>query len=75
MLARWKNVLSATFFYNLARKRPNVFKWMVARGVTQLGKQYDEKHISRRITTRGTSGCAWSLTRISSARFVKAAFQ
>ena len=47
MLARWKNVLSATFFYNLARKRPNVFKWMVARGVrTQLGKQYDEKHFT-----------------------------
>ena len=28
-------------------KRPNVFKWMVARGVrTQLGKQYDEKHFT-----------------------------
>ncbi|HEU5132798.1 MAG TPA: NAD(P)/FAD-dependent oxidoreductase, partial [Pyrinomonadaceae bacterium] len=47
MLARWKNVLSATFFYNLARKRPNVFKWMVARGVrNELGKQYDSKHFT-----------------------------
>jgi cation diffusion facilitator CzcD-associated flavoprotein CzcO len=31
-LTRWKNVLAGTFFYNLARKRPKVFKWMVARG-------------------------------------------
>ncbi|HEU4713018.1 MAG TPA: NAD(P)/FAD-dependent oxidoreductase [Pyrinomonadaceae bacterium] len=47
MLARWKNVLSATFFYNLARKRPNVFKWMVARGVrNELGKEYDPKHFT-----------------------------
>jgi len=46
-LARWKNVLSASFFYNLARKRPELFKWMVARGVrTQLGKEYDPKHFT-----------------------------
>jgi len=29
-VSRWKNVLAATFFYNLVRNRPNVFKWMVA---------------------------------------------
>ncbi len=47
MLARWKNVLSGSFFYNLARKRPELFKWMVARGVrTQLGKEYDPKHFT-----------------------------
>jgi cation diffusion facilitator CzcD-associated flavoprotein CzcO len=47
VLSRWKNVLAATFFYNLARKRPNVFKWMVARGVRrQLGEQYDSKHFT-----------------------------
>lgn len=46
-LARWKNVLSGTFFYNLARKRPKVFKWMVARGVRrQLGKNYESKHFT-----------------------------
>jgi len=46
-LARWKNVLSGTFFYNLARKRPSVFKWMVARGVRrQLGNKYDSKHFT-----------------------------
>ena len=40
MLARWKNVLSGSFFYNLARKRPELFKWMVARGVrNQLGER------------------------------------
>ena len=45
--SRWKNVLLGTFFYNLARTRPKVFKWMVARGVRrQLGKQYDAKHFT-----------------------------
>jgi cation diffusion facilitator CzcD-associated flavoprotein CzcO len=44
---RWKNVLVGTFFYNLARKRPNIFKWMVARGVRkQLGTDYDPKHFT-----------------------------
>lgn len=47
MLSRWKNVLAGSFFYNLARKRPAVFKWMVARGVrNQLGEQYDSKHFT-----------------------------
>jgi cation diffusion facilitator CzcD-associated flavoprotein CzcO len=47
MLARWKNVLAATFFYNLARKRPRIFKWMVARGVrNQLGEKYDSRHFT-----------------------------
>lgn len=46
-LARWKNVLAATFFYNLARNRPRVFKWMVARGVRkQLREKYDAKHFT-----------------------------
>ena len=47
MLTRWKNVLLGTFFYNLARKRPKVFKWMVARGVRRrLGEDYDPKHFT-----------------------------
>ena len=47
MLTRWKNVLSGTFFYSLARKRPQIFKWMVARGVRrQLGEEYDSKHFT-----------------------------
>ncbi len=46
-LTRWKNVLLQMFFYNLARSRPNIFKWMLARGVrNQLGDQYDLKHFS-----------------------------
>ena len=32
-------MLSGTFFYNLARKRPEVFKWMVARGVRNRARQ------------------------------------
>jgi len=48
-LARWKNVLHATFFYSLARKRPNVFKWLVASGVRkQLRERYDAKHFTPR---------------------------
>lgn len=47
MIARWKNVLTGTFFYSLARNKPEIFKWMVARGVrTQLGKKYDSKHFT-----------------------------
>jgi len=47
VLARWKNVLTATFFYGLARKRPQLFKWMVAKGVRkQLGEKYDSKHFT-----------------------------
>jgi cation diffusion facilitator CzcD-associated flavoprotein CzcO len=46
-LTRWKNVLVATFFYSLARKRPELFKWMVARGVRRnLGEKYDSKHFT-----------------------------
>ena len=49
MLSRWKNVLAATFFYQLARKRPRLFKWMVARGVrNELGEKYDSKHFTPR---------------------------
>ena len=47
MLTRWKNVLTGSFFYRLARNRPKLFKWMVARGVRkQLGEQYDSKHFT-----------------------------
>jgi monooxygenase len=47
VLARWKNVLSGTFFYKLARKRPELFKWMIARGVRkELGEKYDPKHFT-----------------------------
>jgi cation diffusion facilitator CzcD-associated flavoprotein CzcO len=47
VLARWKNVLTGTFFYSLARKRPELFKWMVAKGVRKnLGKKYDSKHFT-----------------------------
>lgn len=47
MLSRWKNVLSGSFFYTLARNKPEVFKWMVARGVRfELGKDYDAKHFT-----------------------------
>ena len=47
VLTRWKNVLLQQFFYNLARRRPDVFRWMLARGVRhQLGEQYDLKHFT-----------------------------
>jgi cation diffusion facilitator CzcD-associated flavoprotein CzcO len=47
VLSRWKNVLIATFFYNLARNRPELFKRMVAKGVRRhLGSAYDSKHFT-----------------------------
>jgi monooxygenase len=48
-LTRWKNVLLQMFFYNLARKRPEFFKRMVAKGVRrQLGEAYDARHFTPR---------------------------
>jgi cation diffusion facilitator CzcD-associated flavoprotein CzcO len=46
-ITRWKNVFLQMFFYKLARSRPNVFKWMLARGVrNRLGEQFDLKHFT-----------------------------
>lgn len=46
-LTRWKNVLLGMFFYNLARKRPEVMKRLIAKGVRRhLGEEYDLKHFS-----------------------------
>ena len=46
-LTRWKNVLLGTFFYNLARKRPKLFKRMVAKGVRkQVGDEYASRHFT-----------------------------
>lgn len=47
VLTRWKNVLAGTFFYSLARKRPDIFKRMVARGVRRrLGNDYNATHFT-----------------------------
>ena len=46
-LARWKNVLAGTFFYNLARKRPALVKRLIAKGVKkELGDDFDQKHFT-----------------------------
>ncbi len=46
-VARWKNVLTGMFFYNLARSRPDVFKRMLAKGARrQLGRDYDLRHFT-----------------------------
>jgi monooxygenase len=46
-ITRWKNVFLQMFFYNLARSRPDLFKWMCARGVrNHLGEQFDLKHFT-----------------------------
>jgi cation diffusion facilitator CzcD-associated flavoprotein CzcO len=46
-LTRWKNVLLGMFFYNLARKRPEVMKWLISKGVRrQLGEEYALKHFT-----------------------------
>jgi cation diffusion facilitator CzcD-associated flavoprotein CzcO len=46
-LTRWKNVLLGMFFYKLARKLPELFKRMVAKGVRrELGEEYDARHFT-----------------------------
>jgi cation diffusion facilitator CzcD-associated flavoprotein CzcO len=48
-LTRWKNVLLGMFFYHLARRRPGLFKGMVAKGVRQqLGEEYANRHFTPR---------------------------
>jgi monooxygenase len=48
-MSRWKNVLLQMFFYNLARKFPSFFKWMVAKGVRrQLGEKSADQHFTPR---------------------------
>ena len=48
-LTRWKNVLLGMFFYSLSRKRPEIFKRMVAKGVrNQLGAEYAGTHFKPR---------------------------
>jgi len=47
VITRWKNVFLQMFFYNLARSRPELFKWMLAKGVRKnLGEEYDLKHFT-----------------------------
>jgi cation diffusion facilitator CzcD-associated flavoprotein CzcO len=46
-LSRWKNVLHQQFFYTLARKRPSVMKWLIAKGVEkELGDEAAERHFT-----------------------------
>ena len=46
-LTRWKNVMLTMLFYTWARKWPESFKRMIARGVrTELGDEYDMTHFS-----------------------------
>jgi monooxygenase len=48
-LTRWKNVLVGMFFYNIARKRPELFKRLVAKQVRhQIGEEYVRKHFTPR---------------------------
>lgn len=44
-LSRWKNVLRQMFFYVLSRKRPEIMKNLVAKGVrTEIGDEAAERH-------------------------------
>ena len=46
-LTRWKNVLFGMFFYRLSRKRPEVMKRLIAKGVRgHLGEEYAAKHFA-----------------------------
>lgn len=49
VLTRWKNVLTGMFFYHLARRRPELFKRVLAKGVRQqVGEEYASKHFTPR---------------------------
>ncbi len=48
-ITRWKNVLLGMFFYNLARKQPELFKRMVAKGVRH---KLDDEYLSKHFTPR-----------------------
>ncbi len=44
-LTRWKNVLRQMFFYTLSRKRPQIMKNLIAKGVkSEIGEEYLEQH-------------------------------
>jgi monooxygenase len=46
-LTRWKNVLRQMFFYVLSKKRPEIMKRLVNKGIrTELGEDYDLKHFT-----------------------------
>ena len=48
-LTRWKNVLHGMFFYTLSRKRPEILKRLIAKGVAnELGEEYATQHFSPR---------------------------
>ena len=48
-LTRWKNVLRQMFFYQLSKKRPDLMKSLIAKGVrNEIGDEYLEQHFRPR---------------------------
>ncbi|PYS99730.1 MAG: FAD-containing monooxygenase EthA [Acidobacteria bacterium] len=46
-LTRWKNVMRQMLFYVLSKKRPEIMKRMINKGIrTELGDDYDLKHFT-----------------------------
>ena len=46
-LTRWKNVIRQMFFYVLSRKRPEIMKRLINKGIrTELGDDYDMMHFT-----------------------------
>ena len=46
-LTRWKNVIRQMFFYILSRKRPQIMKRLINKGIrTELGEDYDIRHFT-----------------------------
>ncbi len=44
-LSRWKNILFSLGFYQLSRKRPNLVRRLIRKGIVkELGKDYDLRH-------------------------------
>jgi cation diffusion facilitator CzcD-associated flavoprotein CzcO len=71
-IVRWKNVLVTMAFFNLSRRRPAFIKKLIRRGVQSCPPGSTSTSTSSRVTTRGTSACAWSRTGTSSKRCARA---
>ena len=74
-LVRWKNVLLTMLSFQLSRRRPELMKALIRKGVERQlpGRATTSTRTSRRATTRGTSACAWCPTATCSRRSATAA--
>lgn len=58
-VTRWKNILTSTFFYALARRKPELFKQTLLRAARdQIGEGFDARHFTPRYQPWDQRVCA-----------------